>query len=118
MSSQTSKTLTSSPLRTKVRLMQWRCCKTISIFMILRTKPRIQDRLRRLTFAGFARGGLRLGGLCATASATPPPAAPTAPAPPQGQAPTPAPPASSAKPPPTPDESFLEFLGSDDVGDR
>jgi hypothetical protein len=85
--------------------------------MILRTKLRIQDRLRRLTFAGFAGGWLLFGVLCATASATPPPAAATAPAPPQGQASTPAAPASSAKPPATPDESFLEFLGSDDVGD-
>jgi hypothetical protein len=57
-----------------------------------------------------------LGVLCGTAGATPPPATPTPPAPAQTPAPTPAPPASSAKPPP-PDESFLEFLGSDDVGD-
>ena len=82
--------------------------------MILRTKPRTQDRLCRLTFAGFAGSWLLFGGLCATAGATPPPA-PTAPA--QAQTPAPAPPASSTKPPTPPDESFLEFLGSDDVGD-
>ena len=81
--------------------------------MILRIKPLIQDRLRRLIFAGFARSWLLFGVLCATASATPPQATPTPPAPPQ----TPAPSASTAKPPPTHDESFLEFLGSDDVGD-
>jgi hypothetical protein len=52
-----------------------------------------------------------LGTLCATAVATPPPATPAAPAP------APPPPASSAKSPPAPDESLLEFLGSDDVGD-
>jgi hypothetical protein len=57
-----------------------------------------------------------LGVLCGTANATPPQATPTPPAPAQTPAPTPGPPASSAKPPP-PDESFLEFLGSDDVGD-
>lgn len=85
--------------------------------MILRIKPRIQDRLRRLIFAGFARSWLLFGVLCATASATPPQATPTPPAPPQAPAPTPAPPASTAKPPPTHDESFLEFLGSDDVDD-
>ena len=87
--------------------------------MILRIKPRIQDRLRRLIFAGFARSWLLFGVLCATASAAPPQATPTPPAPPQAPAPTPtpAPSASTAKPPPTHDESFLEFLGSDDVGD-
>ncbi|MEO7205805.1 MAG: hypothetical protein ABI145_03240 [Steroidobacteraceae bacterium] len=79
--------------------------------MNLRTKPRTQDRLRRLIFAGFARSWLLFGALCATAGATPPPATSSAPPPP------PAPPASSAKPPAPPDESFLEFLGSDDVGD-
>jgi len=85
--------------------------------MILRTKPRTRDRLRRLTFAGFGRIWLLLGVLCGTANATPPQATPTESAPAQTPAPTPAPPASSAKPPATPDESFLEFLGSDDVGD-
>lgn len=77
--------------------------------MILRTRPRIRDRLRRLAFAGFGRSWLLFGVWCATASATPPPT----PAPAQA----PQPPASSTKPPATPDESFLEFLGSDDVGD-
>jgi hypothetical protein len=81
--------------------------------MILRTKPRIRDRLRRLSFAGFGRSCLLFGVVCATASATPPPATQVPPPPPQ----TTAPPASSAKAPATPDESFLEFLGSDDVGD-
>ena len=55
-----------------------------------------------------------MGVLCGTASATPPQATPP---PAQTPAPTPAPPASAAKAPPAPDESFLEFLGSDDVGD-
>src|ERR1700679_1120229 len=111
MSRRISKTLTSSRLRTKVQLMQWKCSKTISNFMILRTRPRTRDRLRRLIFAGFARSWLLFCVLCATASATPPRATPTAPAPAQ----TPTPPAKP--PPPPPDESFLEFLGSDDVGD-
>jgi hypothetical protein len=79
--------------------------------MSLRTRPRIRDRLRRLIFAGFARSWLLLGALCAAAGATPPQTPATAPAPP------PTPPVSSAKPPATPDDSFLEFLGSDDVGD-
>lgn len=82
--------------------------------MNLRTKPRTRDRLRKLSFAGFARSWLLFGSLCATANATPPPASPTAPTPPPAP---PAPPASSAKTPATPDESFLEFLGSDDMGD-
>ena len=56
-----------------------------------------------------------MGVLCGTASATPPQATPPPPA--QTPAPTPAPPASAAKAPPAPDESFLEFLGSDYVGD-
>lgn len=78
----------------------------ISIFMRLRTEPRIRDRRRRLTAAGFVRSWLFFGALCATAGATPPAAA---------QAP--APPAPSAEPPPAPDEGLLEFLGTDDVGD-
>jgi hypothetical protein len=79
--------------------------------MILRTKPRIRDRLRKLPFLGSGRGGLLLSVLCATASAVPPPASPPASTP----ATTPAaPPAQSTVPP---DEGFLEFLGSDDVGD-
>ena len=85
--------------------------------MILRTKPRIQDRLRRLSFAGFAGSWLLSSVLYASASASAPPAAP-APAPPaQTPASAPPPPASSAKSPATPDEGLLEFLGSDDVGD-
>jgi hypothetical protein len=85
--------------------------------MILRTKPRIQDRLRRLTFAGFGRSWLLFGALCAAASAAPPQATPAAPAasPPAPEAKAPATP--EARPAATPDESFLEFLGSDDVGD-
>ena len=105
MASRISKILTSSRLRTKVRLTPWTCCKTISSFMILRTRPRIRDRPRRLNFAGFGRSWLLFGALCATASATPPPATPTPPAPP------PNPPASSAKPPATPDESFHRVFG-------
>jgi hypothetical protein len=84
--------------------------------MILRTKPRIQDRLRRLTFAGFARSWLLLNVLCAAVSAAPPQATPPALPPAQTPAPTSSPPVSTVKPPP-PDEGFLEFLGSDDVGD-
>jgi hypothetical protein len=83
--------------------------------MILRTKPRIRDRLRKLPFLGSGRGGLLLSVLCATASAVPPPASPPASTPATTPAGTPAaPPAQSTVPP---DEGFLEFLGSDDVGD-
>jgi hypothetical protein len=53
------------------------------------------------------------GVLCATANATGPQATPA----PAATPPPPTAPASSAKPAVPPDESFLEFLGSDDVGD-
>jgi hypothetical protein len=55
-----------------------------------------------------ARGWLLLNAVCAFANAAPPPAPP------------PAPPASSKTPASAadaPDDEFLEFLGSDDVGD-
>jgi hypothetical protein len=64
---------------------------------------RIRVRLRKLFLTGFARSWLLLGATCVAANATPP----TPPA---------QPPASTPAPPP-PDEGFLEFLGSDDVGD-
>jgi hypothetical protein len=85
--------------------------------MILRIKPRIRDRPRRLIFTRPGRSGLLLGVWCAMASAAPP-------APPPGS-----PPASPPTSPPAttpvgtpgrtlpPDEGLLEFLGSDDVGD-
>ena len=79
--------------------------------MISRIKLRIRDRPRRLIFTG-ARGCVLLSLWCAVASAAPPPAAPPTPPP----AATPAAPAAPAQPVP-PDEGFLEFLGSDDVGD-
>ena len=47
--------------------------------------------------------------VCATANATPPQASSATPATPPAATPAPA--------PPPPDEGFLEFLGSDDVGD-
>jgi hypothetical protein len=60
-------------------------------------------------------GGLLLSVLCATASAAPPPASPPAATPATTPAGTPAAtPGQSTVPP---DEGFLEFLGSDDVGD-
>ena len=78
--------------------------------MILRTQPRIRDRLLRLILAGPARICLLLGVVCATANAEPPPPPPASPA---------ASPTATASEPATvaPDEGFLEFLGSDDVGD-
>jgi hypothetical protein len=75
--------------------------------MILRTKPRIRDRLLRLILAGAGRICLLLGAVCATANAEPPPAPPAA-------SPTVTSPAPGTV---APDEGFLEFLGSDDVGD-
>jgi hypothetical protein len=75
--------------------------------MILRTKPRIRDRLLRLSLTRPGRICLLLGAVCAAANAAPP-----APAPPAA---SPTVPSSSATG--APDESFLEFLGSDDVGD-
>jgi len=76
--------------------------------MILRTKPRIRDRLPRLILTGPGRICLLLGVVCAAANAAPP-----APTPPGASPPV----ASSAPATGAPDESFLEFLGSDDVGD-
>ena len=77
--------------------------------MILRTKPRIRDRLLRLSRIRPGRICLLLGAVCAAANAAPP-----APAPPAA---SPTVPSSSAAATGAPDESFLEFLGSDDVGD-
>jgi hypothetical protein len=75
--------------------------------MILRTRPRIRDRLLRLTLRP-GRICLLLGAVCAAANAEPPEPTPPA-ASPTVTSPAPATGA--------PDESFLEFLGSDDVGD-
>jgi hypothetical protein len=75
--------------------------------MILRTKPRIRDRLLRLSLTRPGRICLLLGAVCAAANAAPPAASPPAA--------SPTVPSSSATG--APDESFLEFLGSDDVGD-
>jgi hypothetical protein len=80
--------------------------------MILRITPRIRDQLPRLIFTGSGRCWvLLLSAWCAIASAAPPPAQPTPAAPP---ATTPAATPGQSVPP---DEGFLEFLGSDDVGD-
>jgi hypothetical protein len=76
--------------------------------MILRTKPRIRDRLLRLILTGPGRVCLLLGVVCAAANAAPPASAPPAASPTD---------TSSAAATGAPDESFLEFLGSDDVGD-
>jgi hypothetical protein len=76
--------------------------------MILRTKPRIRDRLLRLILTGPGRICLLLGVVCAAANAAPPASAPPAASPTD---------TSSAPATGAPDESFLEFLGSDDVGD-
>jgi hypothetical protein len=82
--------------------------------MILRTKPRIRDRLPRLRFLRSVRSGLLLSVLCAAASAAPPPDPPAS-TPAATPAATPAtPPGESTV---APDEGFLEFLGADDVGD-
>lgn len=89
--------------------------------MILRTKPQIRDRLPRLRFFGSVLSGLLLGVLCAAASAGPPTAPPAAPpAATPATAPAAAGPATAVATPGesvAPDEGFLEFLGSDDVGD-
>jgi hypothetical protein len=61
-----------------------------------------------LTFTGSGRRWLLLCAFCAGAAAEPPPASTEAPA---------SPPVSTEAPAPPPDEGFLEFLGSDDVGD-
>jgi hypothetical protein len=76
--------------------------------MILRTKPRIRDRLLRLILTRPGRICLLLGVVCAAANAAPPASAPPAASPTD---------TSSAPATGAPDESFLEFLGSDDVGD-
>jgi hypothetical protein len=76
--------------------------------MILRTKPRIRDRLLRLIPTWPGRICLLLGVVCAAANAAPPTSAPPAASPTD---------TSSAPATGAPDESFLEFLGSDDVGD-
>jgi hypothetical protein len=98
--------------------------------MISRIRRRIRALLRSLTLTGAGKGWL-LSALCATAAvgttaAAAPPGTPAA-SPPavDSQQPAAAPgggtPAAGA-PPGTPaaaapDEGFLEFLGSDDVGD-
>jgi hypothetical protein len=81
--------------------------------MILRTETRIRDRLPKLHFTGSGRGGLLLCVLCATASATPQQAPQDQPASPPAATPATTPAQSTAPP----DDGFLEFLGSDDVGD-
>jgi hypothetical protein len=63
-----------------------------------------------LIFAGSKRSWLLLGVVCAAANAAPP----TPPAPPTPASPPVTTPAQSTV---APDEGFLEFLGSDDVGD-
>jgi len=78
--------------------------------MILRTKPRIRDRLLRLSRIRPGRICLLLGAVCAAANAAPP-------APPSSEPPAASPAGTSAPATGAPDESFLEFLGSDDVGD-
>jgi hypothetical protein len=109
--------------------------------MISRIRRRIRARLRSLFLTGAAKAWL-LCALCATAGAgTPaaaaPPGSPAAveqPVPPQPSTVAPGAGAPSADPPgaaapdadapahgtpaaAAPDDSFLEFLGSDDVGD-
>jgi hypothetical protein len=84
--------------------------------MTLRTKPRIRDRLLRLAFLRRGRRWLLLGVLCATASAVSQPTSPPA-APPPSAAPVAKPAATAGQSTVPADEGFLEFLGSDDVGD-
>jgi hypothetical protein len=80
--------------------------------MILRTKPRIRDRLLRLSLTRPGKICLLLGAVCAAANAAPP-----TPAPPAASPTVPSSASSASSATGTPDESFLEFLGSDDVGD-
>jgi hypothetical protein len=82
--------------------------------MILRTKPRIRDRLLRLSLTRLGKICLLLGAACAAANAAPPAPAPPTAAPPAA---SPTVPSSASSATGAPDESFLEFLGSDDVGD-
>jgi hypothetical protein len=109
--------------------------------MISRIRQRIRARLRSLFLTGAAKAWL-LCALCATAGAAAPPGSPAAveqPVPPQpstvapgagapiadppdadapgADAPSAAAPAHGTPAAAAPDDSFLEFLGSDDVGD-
>jgi hypothetical protein len=104
--------------------------------MISRIRRRIRARLRSLFLTGAAKAWL-LCALCATAGAAAPPGSPAGveqPVPPQpstvapgadppgaaapdADAPGAAAPAHRTPAAAAPDDSFLEFLGSDDVGD-
>jgi hypothetical protein len=99
--------------------------------MISRIRRRIRARLRSLFLTGAAKAWL-LCALCATAGAAAPPGSPAAVeprGPPQPSTAAPGACAPSADPPDAdapaqgtpaaaaPDDGFLEFLGSDDVGD-
>ena len=94
--------------------------------MISRIRRRIRARLRSLFLTGAAKAWL-LCALCATAgaaalaAAVPPgsPAAVEQPVPPQPSTAAPGAdePAHGTPAAAAPDDSFLEFLGSDDVGD-
>jgi hypothetical protein len=94
--------------------------------MISRIRRRIRARLRSLFLTGAAKAWL-LCALCATAGAAAPPGSPAAveqPVPPQpstvapdADAPGADAPAHGTPAAAAPDDSFLEFLGSDDVGD-
>src|SRR5277367_3516942 len=108
MVSRVSKIWKLSHPRMRVRATPWTCCKTILNFMIGRTKPRIRDRQPKIKLK-FTRGWQWLPAcaiVCAAAAAGQAPPAPRAAPPP--------PPAPSKD---APDDEFIEFLGTDDVGD-
>src|SRR3984957_6350998 len=110
MASRVSRIWNLSRLRTRVRATPWTCCKTILNSMIGRRRPRARDRQPRVDLS-WGRLWLLVGvTACAVAHATPPPPPP----PPQSQSPD----ASHQSPPQgAPDDDFIEFLGTDDVGD-
>src|SRR5580692_2628767 len=109
MAGRISKIWNLSRLRTRVRATPWTCCKTILNSMIGWKRLRVRDRQPRVDL-NWGRLWLLVGvTACAVAHATPPPPPP----PSQSQSPG----ASQPPPPGAPDDDFIEFLGTDDVGD-
>src|SRR5258708_4005323 len=112
MASRLLKIWKSSRLRMKVRRTPWTCCRTISNFMIGRTRPpTLQRQLGAEGRGGIAdrRWLLAAAALCTVAIAGPPPATGTTHPPPVPH---------ESQPQGVPDDEFIEFLGADDVGDE
>src|SRR5664279_4975993 len=116
MASRISKIWKLSRPQTDLPATRWTCCKTILNSMIGRTRSLIRCRLHRIGRHGVASSWMRhwlWSGViaCAAAIADPPPPAST-----QGVPQSP-PPRTHQSASDAPDDDFIEFLGTDDVGD-